>query len=87
MTKKKPVHMTKDEMQIEVLFGLQFATEAMMKALIRTCPDKDALLYCFDMEIEKEQAQTLASDRSDLCVAALTDYSTALRDYIKKWMP
>ncbi|WP_407973347.1 hypothetical protein ACJ51O_35585 (plasmid) [Burkholderia pyrrocinia] len=75
--------MTSTEMQLEIVFGLHFATAAALRALLTTCPNKDAFLTAFEHELANEHAETIEAARSALTATAMADYAALLRRAVK----
>ncbi|WP_157768088.1 hypothetical protein, partial [Burkholderia ambifaria] len=67
--------MMSTEMQLEIVFGLHFATAAALRALITACPNKDIFLTAFERELANERVQTIESARSALTATAMADYA------------
>ncbi|MBN3725022.1 hypothetical protein [Burkholderia sp. Ac-20379] len=74
--------MTKDEMRIDVLFGRVHAQEALLKAMMEQCRDRDGLLRRLDAETEQMGHALRDSDCSLLMYAAFMEHTAALRDSI-----
>ncbi|GAB7537727.1 hypothetical protein AB4851_27830 [Burkholderia sp. 22PA0099] len=74
--------MTKDEMRIDVLFGRVHAQEALLKAMMEQCRDREGLLRCLEAETEQMGQALRDSDCSLLMYAAFMEHTAALRDSI-----
>lgn len=70
--------MTTDQ-QLDVLFGLHFATAAALRALISNGPNKDVFLSAFELELAKELAEVIKTSRSELTATAIADYAAILQ--------
>lgn len=77
-----PGRMTKDEMRIDVLSGRIHAQEALLKALMEICPDKDGLLRRLETETANMSMSLRESDCSLLMYAAFIEHTAALRECI-----
>lgn len=79
----KPNKRTKDEMSLDMLFGLHATTDALLKAIIDSHPDCEKLLRQYDMRLEQGINTACKSDRSVLELAAALDYGKVVREVIQ----
>jgi hypothetical protein len=70
---------TKDEMSLDMLFGLHATTDALLKAIVESHPDCEKLLRQYDMRLEQGINTACKSDRSVLELAAALDYGKLVR--------
>lgn len=73
---------TREEMNIDTLFGLIWVQEAAICALIQTHPDCERLLAQFNMQLQGKLRTARSSGRTRLEEAAATDYGSHLRKMI-----
>lgn len=67
------------EWQIDTLFGLITALQVGVSALLAAHPEKDLLEGHFDMLGQEARARVVASDRTDLNLAAFDDMLALLK--------
>ncbi|WP_186163126.1 hypothetical protein [Burkholderia gladioli] len=70
------------EWNVDVLYGLHFVLDALMKSMIQTHPDCERLLDQFDVRLGEAIEAAKRSGRTKLEEAAVTDYGATIREMI-----